>query len=115
MRRGSREYASWSIGIALVLAFALVPVLWILSLSLKTPESVTDGSFIPHHWTLDNYNALFQGGFTNGPFLQPLVNSIAIALISTVIAITLAAFAAYAIAPLDFPGKPAIPAGASAV
>jgi multiple sugar transport system permease protein len=99
----------------LVLVFAMVPVLWIISLSLKTPESVTDGSFIPHHWTLDNYNALFQGGFTNGPFLHPLVNSIAIALISTVIAITLAAFAAYAIARLDFPGKTAILAGALAI
>ncbi len=115
MRRGSREYASWSIGIALVLAFALVPVLWILSLSLKTPESVTDGSFIPHHWTFDNYNALFQGGFSNGPFLHPLVNSIAIALIATAIAITFAAFAAYAIARLDFPGKTAILAGALAI
>jgi multiple sugar transport system permease protein len=99
----------------LVLVFALVPVLWIISLSLKTPESVTDGSFIPHHWTLDNYSALFQGGFSNGPFLHPLVNSIAIALISTVIAITLAAFAAYAIARLDFPGKTVILAGALAI
>src|SRR5205814_7620157 len=70
MRRGTREYAYWSITILLVLAFAMLPVLWIVSLSLKTPESVTDGSFIPHHWTLDNYNALFQGGFTNGPFLD---------------------------------------------
>jgi len=115
MRRGTREYAGWSIAIILVLVFALIPVLWILSLSLKTPESVTDGSFIPHHWTLDNYNALFQGGFTNGPFLHPLVNSIAIALISTTIAITFAAFAAYAIARLDFPGKTAILAGALAI
>ena len=115
MRHGTREYASWSIAILLVLAFALVPVLWILSLSLKTPESVTDGSFVPHHWTLDNYNALFQGGFSNGPFVHPLVNSIAIALIATVIAITFAAFAAYAIARLDFPGKTAILAGALAI
>jgi len=115
MRRGTRQYAGWSIGIVLVLVFAMIPVLWIISLSLKTPESVTDGSFIPHHWTLDNYNALFQGGFTNGPFLHPLVNSIAIAVISTVIAITLAAFAAYAIARLDFPGKTAILAGALAI
>jgi multiple sugar transport system permease protein len=115
MRRGTREYASWSIAIVLVLVFALVPVLWIISLSLKTPESVTDGSFIPHHWTLDNYNALFQGGFSNGPFVHPLVNSIAIALIATTIAITLAAFAAYAIARLDFPGKTAILAGALAI
>src|SRR5205823_2723844 len=115
MRRGTREYAFWSIGIALVLIFALFPVVWIISVSLKTPASVTDGRFIPAHWTFDNYKVLFDGGFSNSPFLHPLVNSIAIALIATLIAIVLAAFAAYAIARLDFPGKTAILAGALAI
>src|SRR5881409_274717 len=115
MRRGTREYAFWSIGIAFVLAFALIPIVWIISLSLKTPDSVTDGRFIPAHWTLDNYKVLFEGGFSNSPFLHPLINSILIALISTVIAIVLAAFAAYAIARLDFPGKTLILVGALAI
>ena len=48
---------------------------------------------------------LFDGGISNSPFLKPLINSIVFALISTVIAIALAASAAYAIARLDFPGK----------
>ena len=115
MRRGTREYAFWSIAIALALVFALFPVVWIISVSLKTPESVTDGRFIPAHWTFDNYKVLFEGGFSNSPFLHPLVNSIAIALITTVIAITLAAFTAYAIARLEFPGKRLILAGALAI
>ena len=115
MRRGTREYALGSIGIALVLIFALFPVLWIMSVSLKTPESVADGRLIPAHWTLDNYKVLFDGGFSNSPFIHPLINSILIALISTVIAITLAAFAAYAIARLEFPGKTAILTGALAL
>jgi multiple sugar transport system permease protein len=114
MRHGTREYASWSIAILLVLVFALLPVVWMISLSLKTPESVTDGRFIPAHWTFDNYRALFEGGI-NSPFLHPLINSIAIALISTLIAIVLAAFAAYAIARLDFPGKTLILVGALAI
>jgi multiple sugar transport system permease protein len=114
MRHGTREYASWSIAILLVLVFALVPLVWMISLSLKTPESVTDGRFIPAHWTFDNYKALFEGGI-NSPFLHPLINSIAIALISTLIAIVLAAFAAYAIARLDFPGKTLILVGALAI
>jgi multiple sugar transport system permease protein len=105
MQRGTREYALWSIAIALVLIFALVPVVWIMALSLKTPASVADGRFVPAHWTLDNYKGLFEGGISNSPFLKPLINSIVIALVSTVIAIALAAFAAYAIARLDFPGK----------
>jgi multiple sugar transport system permease protein len=105
MERGTREYALWSIAIALVLIFALVPVVWIMALSLKTPASVADGRFLPAHWTLDNYKGLFDGGISNSPFLKPLINSIVIAVISTVIAIALAASAAYAIARLDFPGK----------
>ena len=115
MRRGTRDYALGTIGIALVLIFALFPVLWIMSVSLKTPESVADGRLIPAHWTLDNYKVLFDGGFSDSPFIHPLINSIAIALISTVIAITLAAFCAYAIARLEFPGKTAILTGALAL
>jgi multiple sugar transport system permease protein len=115
MQRGTREYAFWSIAIALVLIFALIPVVWIMSLSLKTSASVADGRFLPAHWTLDNYKVLFEGGITNSPFLKPLINSLVIGLISTVIAIVLAAFAAYAIARLDFPGKGLILGGALAI
>jgi multiple sugar transport system permease protein len=117
MRRGTREYGVWSIGIVLILVFALLPIVWILSLSLKTPATVGDGRFLPAagNWTLDNYKTLFEGGFSDSPFLHPLINSIAIATISTVIAIVLAALAAYAIARLDFPGKTAILAGALAI
>jgi len=115
MQRNARQYGFWSITVALVLIFALIPVVWIISLSLKTPESVSDGRFIPAHWTFDNYKVLFEGGFSNSPFLHPLINSILIALISTAIAIVLAAFAAYAIARLDFPGKTLILAGALAL
>jgi len=115
MERGTREYALWSIAIVLVLIFALLPVVWIISLSFKTPETVADGRFLPANWTLDNYKVLFEGGISNSPFLKPLINSIVIAIISTVIAIVLAAFAAYAIARLDFPGKGLILGGALAI
>jgi len=115
MERGSREYALWSIGIVLVLVFALLPVLWLISVSLKPPEAVTDGRFIPSELSLDNYKSLFEGGIDDSPFIKPLINSIGIALITTVIAITLAAFTAYAIARLEFPGKRLILAGALAI
>jgi len=115
MERGSRDYALWSIGIVLVLAFALLPVLWLISVSLKPPEAVTDGRFIPSEFSFDNYKSLFEGGIDDSPFIKPLINSIGIALITTVIAITLAAFTAYAIARLEFPGKRLILAGALAI
>jgi multiple sugar transport system permease protein len=115
MQRGSREYALWAIGELLIIVFALIPVLWILSLSLKDPATVGDQNFIPQDWSLENYDALFTGGFSDSPFIKPLINSLGIALITTVISITLAAFAAYAIARLDFPGKALILAGALAI
>jgi multiple sugar transport system permease protein len=115
MRRGTREYALWGIAELLIIVFALIPVLWIISLSLKTPETVADQSFIPQSWSLDNYKTLFDGGISDSPFIKPLINSIGIALITTVISITLAALAAYAIARLTFPGKNLILAGALAI
>ena len=120
MQRGTREYALWSIGILLILTFSIFPVLWIVSVSLKDPATITEGTnfgntFIPQDITFDNYDALFKGGIDNSPFIKPLINSILIGLISTVIAIVLAAFAAYAIARLDFPGKTLILAGALAL
>ena len=115
MGRDRRDYAYWSIAIVLVLVFAMVPVLWLLSLSLKPPDAITDQRFIPSEFSLENYKSLFEGGLSDSPFIKPLINSIVIALITTVIAITLAAFTAYAIARLEFPGKRLILAGALAI
>src|SRR3954447_1690224 len=114
MKHGTSEYTRWSLLIAIVVIFALIPVLWIVSLSFKTAATVGDGRVIPQQWTLDNYSALFTGGF-DSPMLRPLINSILIALIATVIAVTLAAFTAYAIARLTFPGKALVLGGALAI
>jgi multiple sugar transport system permease protein len=114
MRHGTSEYTRWTILIVAVVAFAMIPVLWIMSLSFKTPATVGDGRLIPKEWTLENYKGLFEGGW-DSPLLRPLINSILIALIATLIAVTLASFAAYAIARLDFPGKAIVLGGALAV
>ena len=114
-KHNGREYTLWSIGIILVLIFALLPVLWLISLSLKPPDAITDQSFIPTEFSLDNYKSLFEGGIDGSPFIKPLINSIGIALITTVISIVLASFCAYAIARLEFPGKRLILAGALAI
>ncbi|NBH09041.1 carbohydrate ABC transporter permease [Amycolatopsis sp. SID8362] len=91
----------WGLVDILVLVFALVPVLWVVSLSFKTKDTLTDGYFIPQSWTWQNYADIFQ----TSEFLLALVNSIGIAVISTVIAVVLGTMAAYAIARLEFPGK----------
>jgi multiple sugar transport system permease protein len=99
------------LAVVAVLVYALIPVIWIISLSLKTPETIGDGRFIPSQWTLDNYSAVFNTGF----FTSALRNSIGIALIATLISLAFASMAAYAITRLDFPGKTAILAGALAI
>ncbi len=99
-----RQRTGWSAAFVVVVVVSLVPVFWLLMLSLKTPASATDGSFIPHHWTLDNYRDIFN----QSVFTAALRNSIGIGLISTALAVLLASSAAYAIARLDFPGKQTI-------
>src|ERR1051326_3748367 len=91
----------WGVANIVVIALALIPVLWMVSLSFKTPAAVLDPSFIPHDWTWGNYTQILQ----TGQFVHPLLNSIGIGLIATFIAVVLASMAAYAVARLNFPGK----------
>lgn len=107
----SGRSAGWILGAIAVVAYALFPVLWILSLSLKPAASVGDGNLLPRHATLSNYRDIFG----SGEFVRPLVNSIGISLITTVLAVGLASLAAYAIARLDFPGKALLLSGALAI
>ena len=98
---GARRAAGWVVVDALVLVYALVPVLWILSLSLKPTSMVKDGKLIPSSLTLDNYRGIFRGNF----FSSALINSVGIGVLTTVIAVVIGAMAAYAVARLEFPGK----------
>ena len=99
-----KQRVAWTIGIALVVIYALVPVLWIASLSFKPTTDLHDGHFIPRNWTLDNYRGIFQ----TSEFTRALINSIGIGLITTVLAVLVGTMAAYAIARLEFPGKSVI-------
>jgi multiple sugar transport system permease protein len=110
MQHTNRERLLWSIGILVVLLYALIPVAWIASLSFKTPEEVADGKFFSG-FSFDNYDVVFS----DDTFLAALINSIGIAGIATVISIVLAAMTAYATARLDFTGKTLILSGALAV
>jgi multiple sugar transport system permease protein len=97
----TRRTAVWAVIDTLVVVCALLPVLWILSLSLKPTSTVKDGKLIPSSVTLANYRGIFRGDF----FSSALINSIGIGLITTAISVVLGAMAAYAIARLNFPGK----------
>jgi multiple sugar transport system permease protein len=103
-KRSGMEIGGWTAAILAIAVVSLVPVLWIISLSFKDPTTIGDGDFFPSKWTWSNYSGIFKQSI----FTDALRNSIGIALISTVVAVVIASFAAYAIARLDFPGKRAI-------
>ncbi|MDX6392004.1 MAG: trehalose/maltose transport system permease protein [Streptosporangiaceae bacterium] len=96
-----RQKIGWGSANVVVVALALIPVLWMVSLSFKTPTAVLDPSFVPAQWTWSNYSQILS----TSQFIRPLVNSIGIGAISTLIAVVLASMAAYAVARLRFPGK----------
>jgi multiple sugar transport system permease protein len=111
MQHSTREKSLWGVTNVVVIIAALIPVVWIASLSLKDPSTITDGNFFPSKFTWDNYKGIFDTEL----FTDALRNSIGIALISTVIAVVLASMAAYAIARLNFPGKALILSAALAI
>ena len=92
---------SWAAVNVIVLLYAFIPVVWIISLSLKGGDTLNDGKFLPGNPTTEAYTTIFK----NDDFLRALINSIGICLISTFVALVLGTMAAYAIARLDFPGK----------
>ncbi|MCW3011862.1 MAG: sugar transporter permease [Solirubrobacterales bacterium] len=101
METKRNKYFGWGAANALIVVVALFPVLWLVSLSLKDPTTIADGRLLPSKWTFENYEGIFDQSI----FTDALRNSLGIAAIATLIAVSLAAMAAYAIARLEFPGK----------
>jgi multiple sugar transport system permease protein len=95
------ERLLWTVGSAAVLAYSLLPILWIVSLSVKSPETITDKRLWPADPTLANYRSIFGTPL----FTRALLNSVAVALLTTVLAVLVATLAAYAVTRLDFRGK----------
>jgi multiple sugar transport system permease protein len=93
--------AGWYAGTVAVLVVAVVPVLWIVSLSLKSPATISDKRPWPADPTLENYRSIFGSAL----FTRALLNSVGIGLITTVVAVALATPAAYALTRLRFRGN----------
>jgi multiple sugar transport system permease protein len=83
----------------LVVLNGFFPALWILLTSLKTEGELVlkPITYLPHNPVLENY----VRAFTDQPLLKYLGNSFAVALMSTVLSLLVAACAAYAIARLN--------------
>jgi multiple sugar transport system permease protein len=106
-----RKQIAWAVGGALIVLYTMLPVAWIVSLSFKQGDDINNRRFLPSEWSLDNYRTVFDTSL----FTSALRNSIGISLIATTISVTLATFAAYAIARLEFKGKKAVLSTALAI
>jgi multiple sugar transport system permease protein len=110
-RAGTRERAarkrqrSWGwllwIAVALVVVFCLFPFYWLINTSLKTGPDLSSASLFPPNPTLRNYDSIFH----NADFTKALRNSAIVAFSTTVLALIVGSFCAYAIARLRFRGK----------
>ena len=100
---GRRTSQWWTVWGVLILIWALFPLLWMVSLSFKDPNTFRSSTptFFPSTWVWTNYQTVFSDTL----FTSAFRNSIGISLIATSFAVVVAMFAAYAIARLDFPGK----------
>jgi multiple sugar transport system permease protein len=101
MAATTRQKSGWITANLVTILVVLIPVAWIFSLSFKDPASITDPTYFPTKWTWANYSGIFD----SSEFTRPLLNSIGIGLIATLISVVLASLAAYAVARLAFPGK----------
>lgn len=87
------------LGVATVVAYCLAPFYWMVVSSLRRTSDIFETSLLPSPVSLENYQAVFapSQGFT-----RSLLNSLIVSGVTTVLALLLATFTAYAMARLDF-------------
>jgi len=84
------------VAVAAIVLFCLFPFYWLINISLKTPADLQSSSFVPPNPTMDNYSKIFQ----NPDFTKALRNSAVVAMSTTVLALAVGSFCAYALARL---------------
>ena len=98
--QGGTPWWMW-IAIAAIVVFCLFPFYWLINISLKTGNDLLSSSLFPPNPTLDNYRSIFK----NPDFTKALRNSAVVALSTTVLALMVGSFCAYALARLKLRGK----------
>jgi multiple sugar transport system permease protein len=89
------------VAVAAIVVFCLAPFYWLLNISLKSGPDLSSSAIIPPNPSLTNFKSIFQ----NSDFTHALANSAIVSLTTTVLALIVGSFCAYALARLRFPGK----------
>lgn len=87
--------------IAVLAILILVPVVYMLLLSVTPDIEISTGQLLPTHWAFNNYLQMWS----TINLAQGLGNSILISMVSSVIAVVLAVGAAYVITRFHFRGR----------
>jgi N,N'-diacetylchitobiose transport system permease protein len=101
--KSSRSSKFANIAGIFAIVFMGFPVYWMVTTSFKPKDEIltVSPSLIPHSFTLANYiQAITKDGF-----LQALWNSVIVVFFTVIISITVALFAAIAVARMQFRGK----------
>ena len=99
-RNWVRPLLMW-IAVVFICVFCLFPFYWLINVSLKTGSDLAKSDLFPPSPTLDNYDSIFK----NDNFTSALKNSVIVTVITTVLALIVGSFAAYALARLRFKRK----------
>src|SRR4030095_4935927 len=89
------------LAVVAICIFCLFPFYWLINVSLKTGTDLAQSDLFPPSPTLDNDHSIFK----NGDFTSALRNSVIVTTVTTVLALIVGSFAAYALARLRFPHK----------
>jgi multiple sugar transport system permease protein len=107
---GAGTVLAW-VFIILLLLFAVVPMAWMLSTSLKTQFAALrqPPQWIPGEPTLDQYKILFSpDNQIGGRFLRFFWNSFYVSMATTILGVVIAVPASYAFSRFKFPGRDAL-------
>jgi len=96
-RNWVRPLLMW-IAVVFICIFCLFPFYWLINVSLKTGSDLSQSDIFPPSPTLDNYSSIFK----NDDFTSALKNSVIVTTITTILALIVGSFAAYALARLRF-------------
>jgi multiple sugar transport system permease protein len=96
-----RERGWLTLGIAFIIVYCLAPFYWMIVSSLKA-NPLLDQALFPTSPTLTNYKEVFSSA---NSFQYALRNSVIIAGTTTIVALFIGVFAAYALARLQFRSK----------
>lgn len=97
-RSGWRHAIAW-----VAIAFALFPVLWMISAAFTHDPSISSGALIPTDPTLENFQTLFSN--EDQPYANWYLNTMIVASISAFFTVLIAAGAAYAFSRFRFKGR----------